>query len=133
MPLIFPPAADIWLAEWWPACSSPSILGLAGLYYYAPPEYTRVGYAPSSRSRSLTSNMRDGWGCRAFTAIRAVEESSVAQDPVHPDVHELPSDDQSRQPAARGGAGELDERASRFPGSGSTRLRTMSSSTTPCT
>jgi hypothetical protein len=44
--LIFTRAADIWLGRVVVGAILSTALGVAGLYYYAPPEYTRVGYAP---------------------------------------------------------------------------------------
>ncbi len=46
MPLIFTERADTWLIRAVAAAVLSAILALAGLYYYGPPEYTRVGYAP---------------------------------------------------------------------------------------
>jgi hypothetical protein len=44
--LIFGRRADDWLGRFAVGFILLAFLGLAGLYYYGPPEYTRVGYAP---------------------------------------------------------------------------------------
>jgi len=44
--LVFTKQADVWLARIAVGVILLAGLGLAGLYYYGPPEYTRVGYAP---------------------------------------------------------------------------------------
>jgi len=44
--LVFTKQADVWLGRITVGVILLAILGLAGLYYYGPPEYTRVGYRP---------------------------------------------------------------------------------------
>ena len=43
---MFTPQADIHLRRFAVAVLLLTVLGIAGLYYYGPPEYTRVGYQP---------------------------------------------------------------------------------------
>jgi hypothetical protein len=45
--LVFTPRADAWLARVLVGTGLMAVLAVAGLYYYGPPEYTRVGYAPA--------------------------------------------------------------------------------------
>jgi hypothetical protein len=44
--LVFTQQVDVWLGRMTVGVILLAILGLAGLYYYGPPEYTRVGYRP---------------------------------------------------------------------------------------
>ena len=46
MSLVFTKQADVWLGRFTVGAILLTGLGIAGLYYYGPPEYTRVGYAP---------------------------------------------------------------------------------------
>ncbi len=46
MASIFSPRADVWLRRAAAGGALSALLGLAGIYYYAAPEFTRVGYAP---------------------------------------------------------------------------------------
>ncbi len=43
---VFRPRADLWLRQIAAFAVLASVGGTAALYYYGPPEYTRVGYAP---------------------------------------------------------------------------------------
>ena len=45
--LVFTKMADVWLARLVVGAACLCGMGVAGLYYYGPPEYTRVGFAPS--------------------------------------------------------------------------------------
>jgi hypothetical protein len=45
--LIFTQRADIWLGRVAFGAVVSTVLTVSGLYYYGPPEYTRVGYAPT--------------------------------------------------------------------------------------
>lgn len=47
MSLVFTRRADAWLARIMVGVALSALLALGGLYYYGPPEYTRVGYAPA--------------------------------------------------------------------------------------
>jgi hypothetical protein len=44
--LVFTKRADLWLARFLISLVLSALLLVAGLYYYGPPQYTRVGYAP---------------------------------------------------------------------------------------
>jgi Cytochrome c7 and related cytochrome c len=44
--LVYTKQADVWLGRITVGMIMLAGLGMAGLYYYGPPEYTRVGYAP---------------------------------------------------------------------------------------
>ena len=46
MSLVFTKQADVWIGRVTVGVFLLTGLGIAGLYYYGPPEYTRVGYAP---------------------------------------------------------------------------------------
>lgn len=43
---VFPKRADVWLGRAAVAAVLLGVYAVAGTYYYGPPEYTRVGYAP---------------------------------------------------------------------------------------
>ncbi len=81
MPLIFTERADTWLIRAVAAAVLSAILALAGLYYYGPPEYTRVGYAPIQPVRFSHEQHAGQLGMSCLYCHTGAEESSVAKIP----------------------------------------------------
>ncbi len=57
------------------------VLGITGIYYYAPPEYTRVGYAPKQPVAYSHELHAGRLGLSCLYCHTGVEESSVAKIP----------------------------------------------------
>jgi hypothetical protein len=78
---IFTQRADLWLGRAVVGMILSTVLLLAGLYYFGPPEYTRVGYAPS---QPVTFSHEQHAGRLKMSCLychSGVEESSVAKIP----------------------------------------------------
>jgi hypothetical protein len=81
LPQIFTQRADIWLGRAVVGMILSTVLGLAGLYYFGPPEYTRVGYAPSQPVRFSHEQHAGRLQMSCLYCHTGVEESSVARIP----------------------------------------------------
>jgi len=79
--LIFSRRADTWLRRGIVGAVFSVGLGLAGLYYYAPPEYTRVGYAPKQPVAFSHEQHAGRLGMSCLYCHTGVEESPVAKIP----------------------------------------------------
>jgi hypothetical protein len=81
LPLIFTRRADVWLGRVLGGAALSAGLILAGLYYYAPPEYTRVGYAPAQPVPFSHEQHAGRLGISCLYCHTGVEESSAAKIP----------------------------------------------------
>ncbi len=81
MPLVFTHEADRRLRRLVIGVVLSAALGLAGLYYYGPPEYTRVGYAPKQPVPFSHEQHTGRLGISCLYCHTGVEESSVAKIP----------------------------------------------------
>lgn len=81
MPLVFTQRADAWLRRIGVGAFASVVLGVAGLYYYAPPEYTRVGYAPTQPVPYSHELHAGRLGLSCLYCHTGAEESSVAKIP----------------------------------------------------
>jgi hypothetical protein len=79
--LIFTERADRWLRRAVGAASLSAVLALAGLYYYGPPEYTRVGYAPIQPVAFSHEQHAGQLGMSCLYCHTGVEDSPVARIP----------------------------------------------------
>ena len=81
MPLVFSRQADLRLRRLVVGVVLLAALGVAGLYYYGPPEYTRVGYAPKQPVPFSHEQHAGRLGMSCLYCHTGVEESSVAKIP----------------------------------------------------
>jgi hypothetical protein len=81
LPQIFTQRADIWLGRAVVGTILATVLALAGLYYYGPPEYTRVGYAPSQPVKFSHEQHAGRLKMSCLYCHTGVEESSAAKIP----------------------------------------------------
>ena len=81
LPLIFTHQADSWLRRMAAGVVLSAVLGMAGLYYYGPPEYTRVGYAPTQPVPFSHEQHAGRLGMSCLYCHTGVEDSSVAKIP----------------------------------------------------
>jgi hypothetical protein len=81
VPEIFNRQADLWLGRAIVALLLSSILVLAGLYYYGPPEYTRVGYAPIQPVKFSHEQHAGRLKMSCLYCHTGAEESSAAKIP----------------------------------------------------
>jgi hypothetical protein len=79
--LIFTQRADTRLRRALVAVVLASILGVAGVYYYGPPEYTRVGYAPVQPVAFSHAQHVGQLGMSCLYCHTLVEESPYANIP----------------------------------------------------
>ena len=96
MPPTFTRTFDFWFRRAAIGALAAALLALAGLYYYGPQDYTRVGYAPTQPVPFSHAQHAGQLGLSCLYCHTGVEESLGRQDPFHPDVHELPPGDQDR-------------------------------------
>ena len=131
MSLIFTQRADVWLGRVVVGMILSTVLALAGLYYYGPPEYTRVGYAPIQPVPFSHEQHAGQLGMSCLYCHTGVEESSVAKIPPTQtcmNCHQAIKADSPQLAAVRvsWSSGEPDSL-----GAGSPDARTTSTSTTP--
>lgn len=81
LPLIFTARADAWLRRVVVGGFLSIVMVLVGVYYYAPPEYTRVGYAPIQPVPYSHELHAGRLGLSCLYCHTGVEESSVAKVP----------------------------------------------------
>jgi Cytochrome c7 and related cytochrome c len=79
--LVFTPRADTWLVRVMVGSGLSAVLALAGLYYYGPPEYTRVGYAPAQPIKYSHEQHAGRLGLSCLYCHTGVEESPLARIP----------------------------------------------------
>jgi hypothetical protein len=79
--LVFTPQADAWLRRAAVGLILTAVLGVAGLYYYGPPEYTRVGYAPIQPLPFSHAQHVGQLGMSCLYCHSSVEESPSAKVP----------------------------------------------------
>jgi hypothetical protein len=80
-PHVFTHRADVWLGRVLVGAVLTAGLALAGLYYYGPPEYTRVGYAPAQPVHFSHEQHAGRLGISCLYCHTGVEESSTAGIP----------------------------------------------------
>ena len=78
MPPVFSHRADIWLGRIVMGGILSAVLGLVALYYYGPPEYTRVGYAPTQPVPFSHEQHAGRLGMSCLYCHTGAEVSSVA-------------------------------------------------------
>jgi hypothetical protein len=78
---VFTKQADVWLGRIAVAVLLLAGLGMAGLYYYGPPEYTRVGYAPVQPVAFSHAQHAGQLGISCLYCHSSVEESPHANIP----------------------------------------------------
>ena len=130
MSLVFTNQADVWLGRITVGVILLASLGLAGLYYYGPPEYTRIGYAPVQPVAFSHEQHAGRLGMSCLYCHTGVEDSAVARIPSTQacmNCHQTIKADSSQLARSVGRA------AIRFPGCGFIRRRITSSSTTRST
>jgi len=81
VPLFFTPRADVWLGRVVFGAVLSALLALAGLYYYGPPEYTRVGYAPAQPVNFSHEQHAGRLGMSCLYCHTCAEESPTAKIP----------------------------------------------------
>ena len=81
MALVFTQRADMWLARVMLGLVLSAVLALAGLYYYGPPEYTRVGYAPAQPVAFSHEQHSGRLGLSCLYCHTGAEESPHARIP----------------------------------------------------
>ena len=81
MPLTFTQSFDFWFRRAMVGAFAAAILALVGLYYYGPPEYTRVGYAPTQPVPFSHEQHAGQLGMSCLYCHTGVEDSSVARIP----------------------------------------------------
>jgi len=79
--LIFTRQADAWLRRITAGAAFSTVLGVAGLYYFGPPEYTRVGYAPTQPVPFSHEQHAGRLGMSCLYCHTGVEDSAVAKIP----------------------------------------------------
>lgn len=81
MPYLFRDRSDVWFRRFLVGGALAAVLGLAAIYYYGPPEYTRVGYAPEQPVPFSHEQHAGRLGMSCLYCHSGVEESSVASIP----------------------------------------------------
>ena len=78
---VFTERADVWLGRFAVGVVLATVLGLVGLYYYGPPDYTNVGYAPTQPVAFSHAQHAGQLGLSCLYCHTGVQESSVAKIP----------------------------------------------------
>ena len=81
MSVLFTPRFDGWFRSGMVGVLLSAVLGLVALYYYAPQQYTRVGYAPVQPVAFSHAQHAGQLGLSCLYCHTGVEESSVAKIP----------------------------------------------------
>jgi hypothetical protein len=81
VPLTFTRSFDFWFRRAMVGAFAAAILGLVGLYYYGPQDYTRVGYAPVQPVPFSHAQHAGQLGLSCLYCHTGVEVSSVAKIP----------------------------------------------------
>ncbi len=81
MPLLFTERFDYWTRRTIIGALAAALLALVALYYYAPQQYTRVGYAPVQPVPFSHAQHAGQLGLSCLYCHTGVEESSVAKIP----------------------------------------------------
>ncbi len=81
MPLTFSRSFDFWFRRAAIGALAAAVLAMVGLYYYAPQDYTRVGYAPTQPVPFSHAQHAGQLGLSCLYCHTGVEESSVAKIP----------------------------------------------------
>ena len=81
MPQVFTRQADVWLGRIFVSVILAGGLALGALYYYAPPEYTRVGYTPNQPVAFSHAQHVGQLGMSCLYCHTHVEQSSHANVP----------------------------------------------------
>jgi hypothetical protein len=79
--VLFTPRFDSWFRSGMVGVLLSAVLGLVALYYYAPQQYTRVGYAPVQPVAFSHAQHAGQLGLSCLYCHTGVEESSVAKIP----------------------------------------------------
>lgn len=79
--LIFTQRADAWLRRMVVGGFLSTLVGIAGVYYYAPPEFTRVGYSPTQPIPYSHALHAGQLGLSCLYCHTGVEDSPVAKIP----------------------------------------------------
>jgi len=81
VPLTFTHSFDFWFRRTMIGALLAALLGLVGLYYYGPQDYTRVGYAPEQPVAFSHAQHAGQLGLSCLYCHTGVEESPVAKIP----------------------------------------------------